>query len=81
MVKSQHPYVDDKGIAHDNEIKFYSDKGFQIVQRETGGVFDFAIDPYPSKYNYDESDVLVEDNLSTTEEKAKAYDIMMGVSE
>lgn len=81
MIKPQHPYEDDHGVLHDDKVKHYSDKGFRVVQRETGKIFDFAIDPYPSKYNYDETDVLVEDDSSTTEEKAKAYDIIMGVSE
>ena len=45
---------------HENKIKFYSDKSFQIVQKETGKVFDFVVDPYPSKYSYDEGDSIVE---------------------
>ena len=81
MIKTQYPYIDDKGNVHDDEIKFYSDKGFQIVQRETGEVFDSAINLYPSKYNYDETDIPVEKDLLTIEEKAQAYDILMGVSE
>ena len=60
MIKAQYPYIDEKGIVHDDEIKFYSDKGFKIVQRETGEVFDSAINLYPSKYNYDETDTKIE---------------------
>ena len=60
MIKTQHPYVDDNGTSHENKIKIYSDKGFQLVQKETGKVFDFVIDPYPKKYNYDEADSMVE---------------------
>lgn len=80
MIKSQYPYKDKNGVAHEDKIKFYSDVNFQIIQKETGRIFDFVVDPYPSKYNYDETDVFVED-LSTVEEKAQAYDIIMGVSE
>lgn len=81
MIQPQYPYKDDNGLIHDDKIKFYSDKGFQIIQKETDRIFDFAIDPYPSKYNYEETDVMVEESTNIIEEKALAYDIIMGVSE
>lgn len=80
MIKHQLPYQDENGVVYDNKVKYYSDKGFKIKQIETGEIFDSVVDPYPSKYSYNETDVLVED-LSIMEEKAKAYDIIMGVSE
>lgn len=81
MIKPQYPYKDDDGLIYDNKIKFYSDKGFKIVQKETGQIFDYVVDVYPSRYNYDETDVMVEEPANIIEEKARAYDALMGVSE
>ena len=81
MVKPQYPYIDDDGISRNDKIKFYSNKNLQIKQEETGRIFDNAVDNYPSPYNYIEIDILIDDSLCTIEEKAKAYDIIMGVSE
>ena len=52
MVKSQHPYIDENGNQREDLIKFYSDEGCQLMQTETGLVFDDVIDRYPSKYHY-----------------------------
>ena len=81
MIKPQYPYKDDDEIYHNDKIKFYSDKNLQIKQEETGRIFDNVVDPYPSPYNYVETDSVIEDEPSTIQEKAKAYDIIMGVSE
>lgn len=56
----------------------YSDSGFMI---ERDGVwYSEAIDPAELGRVYTETDETIE-TMSETEEKAKAYDIIMGVSE
>lgn len=52
MVKTQHPYIDENGNQREDLIKYYSDEGCQLMQTETGLVFDDVIDRYPSKYHY-----------------------------
>ena len=81
MIKPQYPYKNEKDIVFNDKIKYYSDENYQIIQKETGRIFDYAIDNYPSKYSYDETDILIDDPMSEIEEKAHAYDIIMGVSE
>ena len=81
MIITQYPYIDDNGIEYDKLIKFYSNLNIQIEQVETGRVFDSVVDSYPSSYNYTETDIAIEDSLSTMQEKAQAYDIIMGVGE
>ena len=58
----------------------YSDSGFMI---ERDGVrYSEAIDPVGSGRTYTETEVPMESEPSTeTEEKAAAYDILMGVAE
>lgn len=60
----------------------YSDEGKKIVQNETGHVYDEAIDVENSGYTYSESEEYIEgEELTETEEKAAAYDVLMGVKE
>lgn len=55
---------------------------YLIRQIETGKVYQEAVDILPCVYTYEETDmVLTHEELSETEQKAKAYDILMGVSE
>jgi hypothetical protein len=57
----------------------YSDGGFMI---ERDGVrYSEAIDPAELGRTYTETGIPVDPRLSETEEKAKAYDILMGVAE
>ena len=58
----------------------YSDSGFMI---ERDGVrYAEAIDPLDSGRTYTETDALIEaEHMTETEEKAAAYDILMGVAE
>ena len=58
----------------------YSDSGLKIVQNETGVTYDEAIDVENAPYTYSESDEPIEVE-SEDEQKAKAYDILMGVAE
>lgn len=63
-------------------IRTYSDAGKRIVQNETGVTYDEAIDVETAGYTYSESEEYIErEELTETEEKAQAYDILMGVQE
>jgi hypothetical protein len=61
MIVQKIPYVDENGIEHPDKVKTYSDKGLQILQIETGRVFDNAVDTVPLKFNYEETTTRVED--------------------
>ena len=72
-------------------IKTYSDKGM-MIERD-GEQYAEAIDPAELGREYTETDIPIEveedipedipedEDMTETEEKAKAYDILMGVSE
>lgn len=63
-IKTQHPYIDSLGRERKNLIKTYSDAGLRILQNETGAVYDEAVDVYPSKYTYSETEEPIEvDNV------------------
>lgn len=61
-------------------VKTYSDSGF-MVERD-GVRYAEAIDPAELGRTYTETDEPIEgESMTETEQKAKAYDILMGVSE
>lgn len=62
-------------------IRTYSDGGYMIKQDGTDEVYAEAYDPVDSSRTYTETDESIESNLTEIEEKARAYDIIMGVSE
>jgi hypothetical protein len=64
-------------------IKHYSDAGYMLLQVETGIKYADPVDVVPCRYTYEETDELIEssEEMSEVEEKAKAYDILTGVSE
>lgn len=64
-------------------IKHYSDKGVMLLQVETGMKYSDPVDLMPCRYTYEETDELIEagEDMSELEEKARAYDILTGVSE
>lgn len=66
-------------------VRHYSDAGFLLLQNETGAKYADPIDAVPCAYTYTETDELIEQEetkeMTEVEEKAKAYDILMGVSE
>ena len=65
-------------------IKHYSDAGYMLLQVETGAKYADPVDVFPCRYTYEETDELVgaeEGEFGAIEEKARAYDILMGVSE
>ena len=64
----------------DGRIRHWSDANLKIRQIETGHVYDDAVDVLPCAYTYVETDIPIPDD-PTVEDKAQAYDILMGVSE
>lgn len=59
--------------------KTYSDEGRYVVR--DGTAYDVAIDPAELNRQYTEGDYIPTEEMTEIEEKAKAYDILMGVSE
>ena len=73
MIIEQYPYIDEYGNERNNLIKYYSDEGYMIRQIETGDVYGEAVDVYPSKYTYEETDEKIiipepEEELESEEE-------------
>ena len=66
-------------------IKHYSDAGFMLLQNESGVKYAEPIDLVPCAYTYSETDEKIDNeedhDMSEIEEKAAAYDILVGVSE
>ena len=62
-------------------FRTYSDAGKYVVQNETGIAYAEAIDVENAPYTYTEGDDLPVDETEILEEKAAAYDILMGVTE
>ena len=61
-------------------VRTYSDSGY-MVERD-GVRYSEATDPAEFGRTYTETDEPIEaDDLTETEEKAKAYDVLMGVAE
>lgn len=89
MIKQEYPFVDGAGNERPDLIRTYSDTGHMIKQTETGELYSEAVDTYPCRYNYEETDIVLqlqnyEDDMyinSEILEKARAYDKLMGVSE
>ena len=67
-------------LAGGKRIRHWSDLDVMIRQVETGRVYQDAVDRVPCRYTYEETDVPIPDE-PTIEDKAEAYDILMGVSE
>lgn len=55
MLIEEYPYN-----GKTNRIRHYSDAGMMIRQIETGNEYGEAIDRYPSKYTYEETDNPIE---------------------
>ena len=62
-------------------VRTYSDANRMIQQDGTGAVYAEAYDPVGSGRTYTETEESIETDMTETEEKAKAYDIIMGVNE
>lgn len=66
-----YPYVDEQVIEHENLVQHKSDEGKQIIQLETGRIYDEAIDSYPCRYTYAEmiqpEEKEIKENVETVE--------------
>ena len=62
-------------------VRTYSDANRMIKQDGTGAVYSEAYDPVGSGRTYTETEESIETDMTETEEKAQAYDIIMGVNE
>jgi hypothetical protein len=62
---------------------FFSDENRYLVHNATGAQYNAAIDKAGNEINYTEGNIIPpeETDMTEIEEKAKAYDILMGVSE
>ncbi len=54
MLKHEHPYIDEQGTEHNDLEKIFSDEGYQILQEDTGLIYDDVVDLYPTKHQYKE---------------------------
>lgn len=52
-------------------IKHYSDEGFKILQKETGILYDEAIDVIPCRYTYEETDIPIIEPEEEEEESSE----------
>jgi hypothetical protein len=73
MMKTENLTINGKAF-----VKTYSDSGY-MVERE-GVRYSEAVDPAAFNRQYTETDEPIE-GMDETEEKALAYDILMGVAE
>ena len=60
MLIEQYPFIDEEGVEHDNLVKHYSDENKLILQVETGVKYAEAVDVYPCRYTYEETDEPIE---------------------
>lgn len=56
MIKIEHPYN-----SREDLIRTSSDNGMMIKQVETGILYSEAVDIYPSQFNYEETDIFIEE--------------------
>lgn len=65
----------------DTLVRTYSDKGVKIHGGYPEADYDDAIDPISAHREYTETDIPVDEEEPTIEDKAEAYDILTGVVE
>lgn len=69
-------------VESNSRIRHYSDAGMLIKQVETGNIYEDAVDSLPCKFTYEETNTPIPaDEEPTIEEKAAAYDVLMGGNE
>lgn len=73
MIKTENLTINNRAF-----VRTYSDSGF-LVERD-GDRYSEAIDPAEFNRQYTETDEPIDTDMSETEEKARAYDILAGVS-
>ena len=62
MLKEQYPYVNEDGREFENMISHYSDDGKMIRQIETGNLYEEAVDLYPCRFTYKETDIPIDED-------------------
>ena len=62
-------------------VRHYSDRGVMLRQVETDTLWPDAVDILPCQFTYEETDIPVPDEDIDIEDKAAAYDILIGLSE
>ena len=50
-------------------VRHYSDEGFKVLQKETGILYDDAVDVIPCRYTYEETDIPIEEPEEEEEER------------
>ena len=55
-VTKEYPYIDDMGNERADLERHYSDAGKMILQVETGAIYSEAVDVYPCRYTYKETE-------------------------
>ena len=60
LIKPEHPYIDENGNEHYDQVRHYSKNGYKVLQFETGVKYDDAVDNYPCRYTYYETDEPIE---------------------
>ena len=73
MIK-QEIYIDESGVEYENLIHTFSDSGKVIMQLETGIEYDEAIDCFPLRYTYVETDKDVYKKNEIVEETENNYE-------
>ena len=67
MIITEHPYNN-----NENLVKTFSDRGNYIVQVETGVKYSSAVDTYPCRYSYSETDEKVPPSKAYVKEDKNA---------
>ena len=68
-------------VENGERIRHWSDASLKICQVETGHIYEDAVDVIPCPFTYVETDEPIPEDPATVEDKAEAYDILVGVSE
>lgn len=64
-----------------NLYRTYSNEGYTIHKLNTEEIYDEAIDVENAPFEYEETTEKIEEELSEIEQKAQAYDILIGGAE
>lgn len=68
MIITQYPYIDEYGNKNTNLVMTYSNINKKILQIDTNNIYDKAIDIYPSKFTYIETEEDIEvEEINTTQ--------------
>lgn len=71
MLIKEHPAYDCDGNLQDDLVKHYSDAGFNILQNETGVKYAEAIDIFPCRYTYTETDEPIDEQTPPVQPEPK----------